>query len=411
MSFQSYFLNCTHNEIEISSIWISGGSYLDKLNKKGINQLLCSLLTRGCEKYDNFALSEYLNSYGAELNYDTFEDGTLLSIKCLSEYHRKTNKILKLIVETPSLSEKEFSTCKKFLQNNILKSKENAFNITYDNWRKIVYLNHPYAFSTDGYLQDLNLISYKDICLEYKDFENREKFLLTNQISKNFINLDLLVFKKLKKEDLINDFQNKTTNSRKFINHYSKREQIIMMIGNKTCPHAHEDTLALKILESHLSFGMSSKLFELFREKNGLTYDSGIFYPSRKFDAPFFIYLSTSNKNSLKVFEILLNIWKNLITHELTEEELSFAKVKLKSFILHSNQTTEDIINRKIQLLAYNLNPNLDIELLDKMELISCEDILSVSQKYFKEPHISISGEKLTCKKIENSLLNNFIHQ
>ena len=41
-------------KISIASIWIDGGSNVDKKNKKGINQILISLLTRGCEKYDNF---------------------------------------------------------------------------------------------------------------------------------------------------------------------------------------------------------------------------------------------------------------------------------------------------------------------------------------------------------------------
>ena len=53
------------------------------------------------------------------------------------------------------------------------------------------------------------------------------------------------------------------------------------MIGNQTCPITSHEYLPLKILESYLSYGMSSILFKLFREKNGLTYEVGVYNPFR----------------------------------------------------------------------------------------------------------------------------------
>ena len=68
------------NEISAAYIWISGGSKLDNKDKKGINQLLCELLTRGCNSLDNFEISNILDFNGAELNYETSHDGIYLGI-------------------------------------------------------------------------------------------------------------------------------------------------------------------------------------------------------------------------------------------------------------------------------------------------------------------------------------------
>ena len=79
-----YFLNNKKRNFSIASIWIKGGSDMDSKSKKGVNKILCSLLTRGCEGFNNFTLSEYIESYGAELNQEIFEDGISISIKsCL----------------------------------------------------------------------------------------------------------------------------------------------------------------------------------------------------------------------------------------------------------------------------------------------------------------------------------------
>ena len=132
-----YFLNHKKRNFSTASIWIKGGSDMDSSGKKGINKILCSLLTRGCDGYDNFALAQYIESHGAELNQEVFEDG-ICSIKCLNEHFKKLLPLLELIINKPILSEIEFQKVKKSSIDLIKKEKENPFNICFEKWRKIV---------------------------------------------------------------------------------------------------------------------------------------------------------------------------------------------------------------------------------------------------------------------------------
>ena len=175
-----YFLNNKKRNFSTASIWIKGGSDMDSTGKKGINKILCSLLTRGCEGFNNFTLSEYIESYGAELNQEIFEDGISISIKSLNEHFSKLFPLLDLIINKPILSETEFKKVKKSSIDHIKKDKENPFNICFEKWRKIVYSNHPYAFNTIGNANDVSKITYEDVLLEFKNFKNREKYLISN---------------------------------------------------------------------------------------------------------------------------------------------------------------------------------------------------------------------------------------
>ena len=98
------------------------------------------------------------------------------------------------------------------------------------------------------------------------------------------------------------------------------------MIGNQTCSRRNSEYLPLKVLESYLSYGMSSALFKLFREKNGITYDLGVFNPVRSYNSPFLVYLSVSNKNAFFAFEILTSLWKDLVLNPLIDSEIFLAK-------------------------------------------------------------------------------------
>ena len=396
------------SNINVASIWVSGGSDKDSKKKKGINQILSSLLVRGCKGYDNYKLSDYIHSYGADLNYETLEDGILIYIKSINSYFKNLYPIIRLIVEKPNLSKDQFNICRLNTINYINKAKENPFNKVFENWRKLVYKNHPYAYDSNGYLNDINNINYEDILDEYNNFNRRKKILLSNYYSENMENVDSFFSNKSFCKNLIYQKNSSNFYERGFKVHYKDINQVIFLLGNKTCSSNHNDFVNLKILESYLAFGMSSKLFRIFRERNGLTYDVGVFNPLRKTSAPFAIYLSSSSKNCLDTFRHLLNLWDEIITKPISKDELYLAKIKLNSAISLSSQTAEDIINRKVQLIGLNMDPKLDEKIIKRISKIDSKEILKTAQKYLQKPSLSICGKEIHCNQIEEIWNNRY---
>ena len=403
---KKYFLNNKKRNFSIASIWIQGGSDMDSSRKKGINKILCSLLTRGCEGFDNFTLSEYVESFGAELNQEVFEDGISISIKSLNEHFSKLFPLLDLILNKPTLSEIEFQKVKKSSINFIKKEKENPFNICFEKWRKIVYLKHPYAFNTYGNTNDISKITHNDVLCEFKNFKVREKYLISNNPKINGVSIEKLDIE-IPKEISIPINRNLNPIERYEFNNNDSNQTVIMM-GNQTCSRRSSEYLPLKVLESYLSYGMSGALFKLFREKNGITYDLGVFYPVRSGNAPFLVYLSVSNKKALFAFELLMALWKDLLLNPLGDAEIFLAKEKLKGSFLLGNQSLDDILQRKLQLISCGITPNAGQDLNSQIDEISSVDILKLTNKYFSKPFLSISGNKKICLEISKRWKKNF---
>jgi len=403
---KKYFLTNKKRNFSTASIWIKGGSDMDSTGKKGINKILCSLLTRGCEGFNNFTLSEYIESYGAELNQEIFEDGISISIKSLNEHFSKLFPLLDLIINKPTLSEIEFQKVKKSSIDYIKKDKENPFNICFEKWRRIVYSNRPYAFNTYGNENCVSKITYEDVLLEFKNFKSRDKYLISNNPEINGENFETLEKKILEEKSYPLNNNLNTMNRFDYINNDSN--QTIIMMGDQTCSRRSSEYFSLKVLESYLSYGMSATLFKLFREKHGMTYDLGVYYPIRSGNAPFLIYLSVTNDQALFAFELLSTLWKNLHLKPLTDAEIFLAKEKLKGSFLIGNQSLDEILQRKIQLVSYGISPISENDLNSKIEQISSLDILKLTNKYFSKPFLSISGNKNTCLKIINIWKKNF---
>jgi len=57
---KSYYYNYPQ-DISIANVWIKGGSSQEKIEKKGINQILIALLTRGCKGYTNYSFSDAID--------------------------------------------------------------------------------------------------------------------------------------------------------------------------------------------------------------------------------------------------------------------------------------------------------------------------------------------------------------
>ncbi|ABO17428.1 M16 family metallopeptidase [Prochlorococcus marinus] len=403
---ERYFLNIKKRNFSTASIWIKGGSDADSVGKKGINKILSSLLTRGCEGFNNFTLSEYIESYGAELNQEVFEDGISISIKSLNEHFSKLFPLLDLIINKPTLLEREFEKVKKSSIDFLKKDKENPFNICFEKWRRIVYSNHPYAFNTNGNENDVSKITYEDVLLEFKNFKSRDKYLISNNSE-----IDGVSIEKLDKKPLVEKFRplnHDLSPNNRFDFNNNNSNQTIIMFGNQTCSRKSSEYLPLKVLESYLSYGMSAALFKLFREKNGITYDLGVYYPVRRRNAPFLVYLSVSNKKALFAFELLSTLWKDLLLNPLIDNEILLAKEKLKGSFLLGNQSLDEILQRKIQLISYGVTPISESDLNSKIDEISSLDILKLTNKYFSKPFLSISGSKNICLEIIKSWKQNF---
>jgi len=174
------------------------------------------------------------------------------------------------------------------------------------------------------------------------------------------------------------------------------------MMGDQTCSRRSSEYFPLKVLESYLSYGMSAALFKLFREKHGITYDLGAYYPIRNGNAPFLIYLSVSNKQALFALELLSTLWKDLHFNHLHDPEIFLAKEKLKGSFLLGNQSLDEILQRKIQLISYGISPISENNLNSKIEEISSLDILKLTNEYLSKPFLSISGDEKICLEISN---------
>ena len=96
-----------------------------------------------------------------------------------------------------------------------------------------------------------------------------------------------------------------------------------------------------------------------------------------------------------------MSLWDQITSELLSQDELDLAKTKLYASISISSQTSEEIINRKVQLLGLDMGHKIDERFTRRISKIDSREILETAQKYLLDPFLSISGQESQCNQIK----------
>jgi len=394
----------------VCKLWIKDGSRADPKKKKGIHQILSSTICRGCGPYNNNQLSEIVESSGSILNCDTYEDGILISLKCIQIDAYKLLPIIAWMITKPNLEIDQIELEKDLTIKSLTRQKESIYQQAFDGWRKMIYKDGPYGHDPLGSINDLITVKKKHIIPIANSLINREKTLviggyIPSEIENHIINSTEFnsIFKdsSIKIETKSNFLDNKLINNINFNIRYLNTKQVVLLLGKATISYCSEEDILLRLISSYLGYGMSSLLFKVLREKYGVVYEAGIYHPVREHQTPFIMHASTTEEKAIFTIKLLKECWGKILNDEIPLEELNLAKIKYRGQFAHSLQSISQRAERKAHLLGMGLTNDHDNKINKRLESITSKEILKGAKRYLDKPSLSVCCNKEIAKKIK----------
>ena len=175
------------------------------------------------------------------------------------------------------------------------------------------------------------------------------------------------------------------------INLETKRdlEQVHICIGVPSLPLAHQRRFGVAVLNNLLGGGMSSRLFQNIREKQGLAY--AVFSELTPYsDAGMLsVYAGTGKETIGRVLDLTVAEFRAMKESPVSEEELLRAKNHLKgSLMLSLESTSSRMSNLARQELYFHRFSSLD-EILASIEAVTREEVQTLAQEFFKPEQIA----------------------
>ena len=168
-------------------------------------------------------------------------------------------------------------------------------------------------------------------------------------------------------------------------------EQVHLCLGVPSYPVPHEDRFACYVLNTMLGGGMSSRLFQNIRERQGLAYAVFSELNPYRDTGCLSIYAGTSIESARQVIESILKEFQQLKQERITDEELRRAKDHLKgSLMLSLESTSSRMSNLARQEMYFHRFFTLD-ELVESIEAVTADDVQRIAQTFFDQKHIALT--------------------
>jgi predicted Zn-dependent peptidase len=169
-------------------------------------------------------------------------------------------------------------------------------------------------------------------------------------------------------------------------------EQVQLCIGVPAYPIAHEKRHAGYILNTVLGGGMSSRLFQNIRERQGLAYSIYSDLNPYRDTGCLAVYAGTSLASAAKVVQSVVSEFRKLKTEPVPEEELRRAKAQLKgSLMLSLESSTSRMSNLARQEMYFDRYYDLD-ELIAKIEAVTVEDVTTLANEFFRTESVAVTA-------------------
>ena len=415
----------TNHSASSLNVFCDVGSIYEPNNLKGASHFIEHMCFKGTKKVpvpkDIFLTYDKVGAY---LNAYTEKRYTCYTVKCDSDYLENIIEMVADMMLNSTFNKTEFKKEEHVVIEENIKSEDTPVNLMYDQLTEMIYKGSSFENNVDMLSYHGTKFDYEDVLEFYKLFYKPSRMVFSIATSCSF--------NEIKRYLETTDFVKQTSNAIEIPPEFmikpcikpqeEMRVKIKEMKGYRTSHIGISfrvettDKYIINLFTSVMSGPMSSRLFNLLREKNGLTYTSYVTTNYHKEYGDITFYAETEKNKVLKnghkmgVLPLLIGEFNHLLSVGVTKKEVETAK-KYKNGVLKI--ASEDIDN----LTAHNgenylIHPNEGIvsfkHLYDKhYKDITTNEINAVIKKYIRPSLMSVSivGPKITSENNIRDLL------
>ncbi|MCB0421688.1 MAG: insulinase family protein [Bdellovibrionales bacterium] len=374
---------------------VKTGSASDPKGRAGLANLVAGLLDKGTTEKSALEIADSLGQVGAEIGSSARSDFTLISGSSLSTHSSVLYNNLADIVMTPAFRAKEFRRYKAQVLSGIQKSSEDPSGFAGRAFSKYLYGSHPYAHPSMGTEKGVSKIKRKDVIRFYKKYYRPNNTLLA--VVGDYTPKDVESIKK--------KFSSWTSRSVEPLKYNAPpqiegrnlalvykpglaQSQIVM--GHLGIRRKDPDYVTLKVANSILGLGFSSRLVSEIRSKRGLTYSIHSYFIPRWDRGPFTISTFSRNEKVGETVKQSLRVFEDFYKSGVTKEEVEDAKAYLKGMFPRILETPESTAENLLILRYYDVPDTYLTTFLDKIDKISVSDVNKAIKDHFDPMNMKV---------------------
>src|SRR5438045_3707012 len=386
-------------------IWIKTGSRDEEPQANGLSHFIEHMVFKGTQHRSAEAIARQVDSIGGNLDAFTAKECVCFNIKVLDEHLPIAMEVLSDLVLNPVFAVEDIVRERRVILEEIKMDEDSPEYLVHEIFTQNFWKDHPLGKPILGTKETVRAFEQPAVLDLYQKRFTPGNFIISaagNLDHTRFVDLVVQHFDNMKPAK--NGFHQSVPKIVPRITLRNKKslEQVQICLGVPSHPIAHEKRFASYVLNTLLGGGMSSRLFQNIRERQGLAYSIYSDLNPYRDTGCLSVYAGTSRESAAKVVRSVVSEFRKLKLDIVSDEELRRAKDQLKgSLMLSLESSTARMSNLARQEMYFDRFFSLD-ESIQKFESVTAEELQGLAHEFFQTDSIAatflgnLNGLKLT---------------
>ncbi len=375
-------------------IWLQTGSRDEDAAWNGISHFIEHMLFKGTEHRTAEEIARQVDSIGGNMDAFTAKECICFNVKVLDEHLPVALEILSDLVLHPVFDPNDITRERGVILEEIKMDEDNPDYLVHEIFTQNFWKDHPLGKPILGTKETVKKFERAAVLDAYSHRFAPGNIIVSaagNLDHDRFVDLVTKHFEHMKPRK--NGFHSPVPKIVSKITLRNKKalEQVQLCIGVPSHPIAHEKRHAGYILNTLLGGGMSSRLFQNIRERQGLVYSIYSDLNPYRDTGCLAVYAGTSRESASKVVQSVVSEFHKLKAEPVPAEELRRSKDQLKgSLMLSLESSSARMSNLARQEMYFDRFYDLD-ELIEKIEAVTVEDLTSLANEFFNTESVAVT--------------------
>jgi len=375
-------------------IWLRSGSRREQLEINGISHFIEHMVFKGTQRRTAEDIARGIDRLGGMLDAFTSKEMVCFNTRVLDEHLAKAFDILADMVLEPRFATDDIGREQSVVLEEIRMTQDNPEDLVHELFTQNFWQPHALGRPILGTPETVSAFTRDSLQTWFQQCYAPNRLVITaaghlthtqlmDLVSARFSNLPRI-------EDVFTD-PKPVPSPHITLRTKSELEQVHLCLGVPSLPLTDRRRFIVSVMNNILGGGMSSRLFQNIRERQGLAYS--IFSdltPYRDVGA-LSVYAGTSLDTADKVVESVLGEFRKMRDEPIEAEELRRAKDHLKGATLLALEGSGARMSNLARYHMYFDRHFTPQELIAMLEAVTAEEVQEIARELFQPGRIAAS--------------------
>ena len=375
-------------------IWLRAGSRREPADRNGISHFIEHMVFKGTEHRTAEDIAREIDRVGGMLDAFTAKENVCFNTRVLDEHLPKAFDVLADMVLAPKFAPADIAREQSVILEEIRMTEDNPEDLVHELFTQNFWAPHALGKPILGTPETVSGFTRNTLEEWFHRWYAPNHMVITAAGHLEHAQLvDLVAQRFHKLTPSANGAADPVPRPAPHITLRAKREleQLHICLGVPALPLADRRRFAVAILNNILGGGMSSRLFQNIRERQGLAYAIFSELNSYRDAGALSVYAGTSLETASQLVLSVLAEFRRLKDEPLDEEELRRAKDHLKGATLLALEGSGSRMNNLARYHMYFNRHFTAQELIAMLESVTAAEVQQVAREFFSSDRVAAS--------------------